>query len=77
MTIKYSQMFVRRIAALCKRRLMLTGTPLQNDLMELQNLLSFLLPDVFRADVAEQLADEQARMAAYFLDMLGVQIQDV
>ena len=57
-------MFVRRIAALCKRRLMLTGTPLQNDLMELQNLLSFLLPDVFRADVAEQLADEQARMPA-------------
>ena len=55
---------MRRIAALCKRRLMLTGTPLQNDLMELQNLLSFLLPDVFRADVAEQLADEQARMAA-------------
>ena len=39
---------------------MLTGTPLQNDLEELQNLLSFLLPDVFHADVAAQLADEQA-----------------
>ena len=39
---------------------MLTGTPLQNDLEELQNLLSFLLPDVFNADVAAQLADEQA-----------------
>lgn len=26
---------------------MLTGTPLQNDLEELQNLLQFLLPDVF------------------------------
>lgn len=43
----------------CRRRLMLTGTPLQNDLDELQNLLSFLLPDVFQADVAAQLADEQ------------------
>ena len=39
---------------------MLTGTPLQNDLEELQNLLAFLLPDVFNADVAAQLADEQA-----------------
>lgn len=26
---------------------MLTGTPLQNDLVELQNLLQFILPDVF------------------------------
>ena len=26
---------------------MLTGTPLQNDLGELQNLLQFILPDVF------------------------------
>jgi hypothetical protein len=28
-------------------RLMLTGTPLQNDLIELNNLLTFLLPNVF------------------------------
>ena len=41
---------------------MLTGTPLQNDLEELQNLLCFLLPDVFHADVAAQLADEQVRL---------------
>ena len=27
---------------------MLTGTPLQNDLGELHNLLRFLLPDVFK-----------------------------
>ena len=28
-------------------RLMLTGTPLQNDLIELNNLLTFLLPNIF------------------------------
>jgi hypothetical protein len=26
---------------------MLTGTPLQNDLIELNNLLTFLLPNIF------------------------------
>lgn len=34
---------------------MLTGTPLQNDLGELQNLLQFLLPDVFREEDASEL----------------------
>ena len=29
---------------------MLTGTPLQNDLGELQNLLQFILPDVFNKE---------------------------
>ena len=44
---------------------MLTGTPVQNNLEELQGLLSFLLPDVFSADViAAQWADEQACTAA-------------
>lgn len=28
-------------------RLLLTGTPLQNDLAELWSLLNFLLPDIF------------------------------
>lgn len=30
-----------------RRRLLLTGTPLQNDLSELWSLLNFLLPDIF------------------------------
>lgn len=30
-----------------KRRLLLTGTPLQNDLMELWSLMHFLMPHVF------------------------------
>ena len=32
-----------------KRRLMLTGTPLQNSLMELWSLMHFLMPHVFRS----------------------------
>lgn len=33
----------------CRNRLLLTGTPLQNNLHELWALLNFLLPDVFRS----------------------------
>lgn len=38
---------------------MLTGTPLQNDLEELQNLLQFILPDVFSKEDINQSADLQ------------------
>jgi SWI/SNF-related matrix-associated actin-dependent regulator 1 of chromatin subfamily A len=41
---------------LCKRRIMLTGTPLQNDLGELAGLLAFLLPDIITS--YEELEDE-------------------
>lgn len=34
-------------------RLLLTGTPLQNNLMELAALLAFILPDIFRAKAEE------------------------
>jgi len=30
-----------------KRRLLLTGTPLQNDVMELWSLMHFLMPNIF------------------------------
>ena len=46
---------------LCKRRIMLTGTPLQNDLQELQNLLGFLLPDIFKEEDAAQLSGVQVK----------------
>jgi SNF2 family DNA or RNA helicase len=32
-----------------QRRLLLTGTPLQNDLMELWSLMHFLMPHIFRS----------------------------
>jgi len=38
---------LREIAHKAKQRLMLTGTPLQNDLQELWSLLEFMMPDVF------------------------------
>ena len=38
---------LRRVANASRRRIMMTGTPLQNDLAELQNLMHFLLPKVF------------------------------
>jgi SNF2 family DNA or RNA helicase len=44
---------VTRLRALARKavgRLMLTGTPLQNDLGELLNLLGFLLPKVFEGE---------------------------
>ncbi|KAF6259017.1 SNF2 family N-terminal domain-containing protein [Scenedesmus sp. NREL 46B-D3] len=39
---------LRKLASGCRGRVMLTGTPLQNDLGELHNLLSFLLPTLFK-----------------------------
>ena len=34
-----------------KFRLLMTGTPLQNNLMELLSLLNFILPDLFSSDM--------------------------
>jgi SWI/SNF-related matrix-associated actin-dependent regulator 1 of chromatin subfamily A len=43
----YRSKRLRDIAHSAKQRLMLTGTPLQNDLQELWSLLEFMMPDVF------------------------------
>ncbi|PSC69740.1 CHROMATIN REMODELING 19 [Micractinium conductrix] len=48
---------LRRVSNASRRRIMMTGTPLQNDLAELQNLLHFLLPSVFAAQGFEDLAE--------------------
>lgn len=46
---------------------MLTGTPLQNDLEELQNLLQFILPDVFSKEKINESADLQVCQALLLL----------
>ena len=50
----------------CNRRLLLTGTPLQNDLSELWSLLNLLLPQVFdNAKVFQQwFGDDSKKLAA-------------
>ena len=50
-------MRLRRTANASNHRIMMTGTPLQNDLVELQNLLHFLLPTVFAAQGFEDWAE--------------------
>ncbi|CAM9599083.1 unnamed protein product, partial [Laminaria digitata] len=46
---------LRMVAA--KHRMLLSGTPVQNNLGELLALLSFLMPEVFRSDVIETLLE--------------------
>ncbi|CAI5977340.1 unnamed protein product [Closterium sp. NIES-64] len=58
-------MKLRQLAQAADYRLMLTGTPLQNDLQELWSLLEFFMPAIFTAhqcDIAEHLGkrDHQA-----------------
>eukprot|EP00493_Phyllostaurus_siculus_P027415 UN27762 len=38
----------------CTCRLLLTGTPLQNDLLELWSLLNFIIPDIFKSSESFQ-----------------------
>ena len=47
------------------RRLLLTGTPLQNDMRELWSLLNLLLPDVF---------DNKAEFGSWFVESLAAPV---
>jgi SWI/SNF-related matrix-associated actin-dependent regulator 1 of chromatin subfamily A len=69
---------LRRVANASRRRIMMTGTPLQNDLAELQNLMHFLLPQVFAAQGFENFAGmlagneaEVARLSSRMKQLLG------
>lgn len=69
---------LRRVANASRRRIMMTGTPLQNDLVELQNLMHFLLPQVFAAQGFENFADliqgdenEVQRLTERMKELLG------
>ena len=53
---------------------MLTGTPLQNDLEELQNLLQFILPDVFSKEDINKSADLQVGQALLLLPSIVQQL---
>ncbi|CAN0200855.1 unnamed protein product, partial [Ectocarpus sp. 12 AP-2014] len=68
-----SSRFQRLRVVAAKHRLLLSGTPVQNNLGELLALLSFLMPEIFRSDVIETLleflgnnADEQASSSSSF-----------
>ncbi len=50
-----------RICNNARHRIMLTGTPLNNDLKELVNLLAFLLPTVFGGEEQQELVNTKVR----------------
>jgi SWI/SNF-related matrix-associated actin-dependent regulator 1 of chromatin subfamily A len=46
-----SQRYQGLVKIKCKRRILLTGTPLQNNLLELMSVLSFTMPSIFRGNM--------------------------
>ncbi|MQL99354.1 hypothetical protein Taro_032078, partial [Colocasia esculenta] len=62
------------IAKNARQRLMLTGTPLQNDLHELWSLLEFMMPDIFAnedADFKKQLNADDNDLIVRIKSILG------
>ncbi|KAJ4746621.1 chromatin remodeling 1 [Rhynchospora pubera] len=62
------------VAQKARQRLMLTGTPLQNDLHELWSLLEFMLPDVFAtgdADLKKLFNEEDRDLISRIKSILG------
>ncbi|KAL1807612.1 hypothetical protein DCAR_0726990 [Daucus carota subsp. sativus] len=62
------------VAKNANQRLMLTGTPLQNDLHELWSLLEFMLPDLFETgdvDLKKFLNTEDGELIARMKSILG------
>lgn len=58
---------LRELAQKARQRVMLTGTPLQNDLQELWALLEFLLPDIFdtgKVDLSKVLGSRNTTASA-------------
>eukprot|EP00049_Salpingoeca_infusionum_P013990 m.260692 g.260692 ORF g.260692 m.260692 type:complete len:794 (-) comp15565_c1_seq4:4697-7078(-) len=46
-----SQRYQTLMKMRCRRRILLTGTPLQNNLLELMSILAFVMPDVFGGSI--------------------------
>eukprot|EP00262_Sarcandra_glabra_P002084 TRINITY_DN1233_c1_g1_i2.p1 TRINITY_DN1233_c1_g1~~TRINITY_DN1233_c1_g1_i2.p1 ORF type:complete len:740 (+),score=133.64 TRINITY_DN1233_c1_g1_i2:255-2474(+) len=62
------------VAQNARQRLMLTGTPLQNDLHELWSLLEFMMPDIFATgdvDLKKLLDSEDRDLIARIKSILG------
>ncbi|KAK5776730.1 hypothetical protein PVK06_044693 [Gossypium arboreum] len=62
------------VARTAKQRLMLTGTPLQNDLHELWSLLEFMMPDLFATedvDLKKRLNAEDRELVGRMKSILG------
>ncbi|XP_059655235.1 protein CHROMATIN REMODELING 19 isoform X2 [Cornus florida] len=62
------------VARNAKQRLMLTGTPLQNDLHELWSLLEFMMPDIFETgdvDLKKHLNAEDRDLIARMKSIMG------
>jgi len=62
------------VAQHARQRLMLTGTPLQNDLHELWSLLEFMMPDIFATgdvDLKKLLNAEDHRLISHIKSILG------
>ncbi|KAK4757931.1 hypothetical protein SAY87_019232 [Trapa incisa] len=62
------------VAKNAKQRLMLTGTPLQNDLHELWSLLEFMMPDIFASegeDLKKLLSAGDGDLVSHMKSILG------
>ncbi|OAY78527.1 Protein CHROMATIN REMODELING 19 [Ananas comosus] len=62
------------VAQSARQRLMLTGTPLQNDLHELWSLLEFMMPDIFSTgdvDLKKLLNAEDSNLISRIKSILG------
>ncbi|KAJ5587722.1 Chromodomain helicase hrp3 [Penicillium hispanicum] len=55
-----SQLYVKLVDWKCQARLLITGTPIQNNLAELSSLMDFLNPGVIQVDVDMDLNSEAA-----------------
>ncbi|CAL5870909.1 uncharacterized protein PFLUO_LOCUS5150 [Penicillium psychrofluorescens] len=55
-----SQLYVRLVEWSCQARLLITGTPIQNNLAELSSLMDFLNPGLIQVDVDMDLNSEAA-----------------
>ncbi|CAM9795532.1 unnamed protein product, partial [Ascophyllum nodosum] len=72
-----SSRFQRLRVVDARHRLLLSGTPVQNNLGELLALLSFLMPEIFRSDVIETLLEFLGEVERKADSSASVQVREV